>query len=71
MGIALYKDHLVVSSAKSHHDERWIPTITISWKTGREYHFHNIGGFPQRFDHKEEAENFGMEAAKAWIDKRL
>jgi hypothetical protein len=72
MASAVHKERLVVSSPTFHPDERrWIPSVTISWRVGRENHFHDIKGFPTRFDHKEEAEIFGMEAAKAWIDKRL
>jgi hypothetical protein len=72
MAIILYKEYLVVSSATFHSDEQgWIPSIIISWKTGRRHHFHDIRGVPNRFGDKQEAENFGMEAAKAWVDKRL
>jgi hypothetical protein len=71
MAVTLYKEHLVVSSATLHPDEqRWIPSAIISWKTGREHQFHDIKGLPNRFDEKLEAENFGLEAAKAWIDER-
>jgi hypothetical protein len=72
MAITVYKEHLVVSSATFHPDEqRWIPLVIISWKTGREHHFHDIKGLPNRFDVKDEAENFGIGAAKAWVDKRF
>jgi hypothetical protein len=70
MAITLYKEHLVVSSVKFHPDEqRWIPTIIISWKTGTKHHFHSIRGLPTRY--KQEAENLAIEAAKAWVDQRL
>jgi hypothetical protein len=72
MANLLYKEHLVVSSATFHPDEqRWIPSVIISWKIGRQHQFHDIKGLPNRFDAKEEAVNFGIELAKAWIDKRL
>jgi hypothetical protein len=72
MAVALYKDHLVVSSAMFLPDEQqWIPSVIISWKTGNQHQFHDIKGLPDRFNGKQEAENFGMEAAKAWINKRL
>jgi hypothetical protein len=73
MAITLYKEHLVVSTANFHSNEhRWIPSVIISWKVGRQHHFHDIKNFPNLFgDEQQEAENFGMEAAKAWIDKRL
>jgi hypothetical protein len=72
MAVTLYKEHLIVAPATFHPDEqRWIPSVTISWKTGRKYHFHQIKGFPNRFDDKQQAENFGIEAGKAWLDGRL
>jgi hypothetical protein len=72
MAIALHKERIVVSSPTFHPDDRrWIPSVIISWKVGRENHFHDIKGFPKRFDYKEEAEKFGMEAAKAWIERQL
>jgi hypothetical protein len=72
MAISLYKDHLVVSSATFHAAERrWIQSVIISWKIGTQHHFHDIKSLPKFFDDKRQADSFGMEAAKAWIDKRL
>jgi hypothetical protein len=73
MAITLYKEHLVVSTATFHSNEqRWIPSVIISWKVGGQHHFHDIKNFPNLFaDEQQAAENFGMEAAKAWIDQRL
>jgi hypothetical protein len=72
MAITVYKEHLVVSSAKFHPDEqRWILSVIISWKVGTQHHFHDIKGLPNRFEDKQQADDFGMEAAKAWIDQRL
>jgi hypothetical protein len=72
MAITLYKEHLVVSSPIFHPDEQqWIASIIINWKTGKQQLFHDIKGLPNRFDDRQAAEIFGMEAARAWIDKRL
>jgi hypothetical protein len=72
MAITMYKDHLVVASATFHPDEqRWIPSVIISWKVSKQHHFHDIKGLPNRFVDKQEAINFGVETAKAWVDKRL
>jgi hypothetical protein len=72
MAVTLYNEHFVVSSATLHSpDERWIPVVIIGWRVGTQYHFHDINRLPNRFDDKQEAENFGTEAAKTWIDKRL
>jgi hypothetical protein len=71
MAVTLYKEHLVVSRPTLHpHEQRWIPSVIITWKVGTEHHFHDIKGLPNRFEDRQEAENFGMEVAKAWIDKR-
>jgi hypothetical protein len=72
MAITLYNEHLVVSRATLHPDEqRWIPSVIISWKVGTQHRFHDIKGFPNRFVQKQEAEDFGIEAAKAWVDERM
>jgi hypothetical protein len=73
MAITLYKEHLVVSTATFHSDEhRWIPAVIISWKSGKQHQFHDIKDFPQLFaGEQQQAEYFGMEVAKAWIDERL
>jgi hypothetical protein len=69
MAVTLYHEHLVVSSPIFHPDEnRWIPSVIITWKVGTQHQFHDIKGLPNRFDDKQEAEAFGMEAAKAWLD---
>jgi hypothetical protein len=70
MAVTLYKEHLVVSSPVFSPDENgWIPSVIISWTIGTQHQFHDIKGLPNRFDDKQEAENFGMEAAKAWVDE--
>jgi hypothetical protein len=72
MAITLYKEHLVVSSAKFHpKEQQWIPSVIITWKVGREHHFHDIKGMPNRFDTTHKAENYGLQVAKAWVDERL
>jgi hypothetical protein len=71
MAVTLYKEHLVVSTPTFHPDEsRWVPSVIITWKSGTQHQFHDINGLPNQFVDKQAAEDFGIEAAKAWVDKR-
>jgi hypothetical protein len=73
MAYLVYRKHTIVSSASQDEiTQQWLPFISISWMkdNGRlEVHFlTNSQALCPRF---REAENFGVERAKHWIDRKV
>jgi hypothetical protein len=68
----LYKNHLVISTAKyDQESECWMPTVNISWRGEGMFNFHTLNG-PTNFCKTEpEAISQGFVLAKLWVDKRL
>jgi hypothetical protein len=75
-----YKNYTIVASAFEEAAQKWIPATTISWtNAGRqhEYHIrplvvkdkpdHHLISFPSCA----EADRFGIQEAKVWIDARV
>ncbi|MEX0803377.1 MAG: hypothetical protein WD688_08690 [Candidatus Binatia bacterium] len=60
MAHMLYKDKLIIASAELNDDSHaWKVRVDISWNLVTD----------RQFSHKAEAEQFGCEIAKDWIDK--
>jgi hypothetical protein len=73
MAYLVYRKHTIVSSASQDEiTQQWLPFISISWMkdNGRlEVHFlTNSQALCPQF---REAENFGLERAKDWIDRKV
>jgi hypothetical protein len=73
MAYLVYRKHTIVSSASQDEiTQQWLPFISISWmkENGRlEVHFlTNSQALCPQF---REAENFGVERAKDWIDRKV
>jgi hypothetical protein len=73
MAYFVYREHTIVSSASQDEiTQQWLPFISISWKkdNGRlEVHFlTNSQALCQNF---RDAEKFGVERAKDWIDRKV
>jgi hypothetical protein len=61
MAHMLYRDQLIIASAEFNQDTRaWKVRIDISWNLVDD----------RKFSNKAEAEQFGLEVAREWIDKR-
>jgi oligoribonuclease (3'-5' exoribonuclease) len=73
MAYRLYRDHAIVSSScKDEITQQWIPIVSISWtkENGRrDVHFmtNSLALFPNF----KEAELYGIERARAWIDLKM
>ncbi len=70
MATALYKGYLIVSHAtKNSVSKRWSVTVDISDRRG--------SGLSEtiyrrdQFESREEAERWGIEQARAWIDRQI
>jgi hypothetical protein len=79
MGLAKwYKNYTIVASALEESADKWLPEVTIRWtKDGREHAYlisplTTIADFPlTSYPSREEADNFGIQQAKAWINALL
>jgi hypothetical protein len=73
MAYLIYREHTIISSASQDEiTQQWLPLISISWmqENGRrDVHFlTNSQALCLDF---REAENFGLERAKNWIDRKV
>jgi len=72
MATSIYKDFRIIAAAKRDPDTgKYRPTIHIAWNTRdgrRDSHAFNLANRCATF---EEASSLAVEAAKAWIDRRL
>jgi hypothetical protein len=70
MANLLYRDHFIIAVADFDPVAgTWNLTVDISWRIdgGRQFQMLNP---PHSCNGKEEAESFGLKAAREWIDKR-
>jgi hypothetical protein len=65
----LYRDYLIVASADF--DEvtgRWTPSVIVTWNENGAQKLQTLDSLPIAFFRQSDAEMFGTERAKAWID---
>jgi hypothetical protein len=64
-----YRDRLVIAyTSFNQSTKQWSAGAEITWKRDGERYSHTIGGLADQFKTPEEAENFVINLAKAWID---
>jgi len=64
-----YRDRLVMTYASNNQSTKdWSAGAEITWKLDGQRFSHTIGGLTERFKSSEDAEQFAMNLAKAWID---
>ena len=68
MPTRVYKNHLIVVSAKSNRSGTWTPVIDISWDVAGTKGSRKVD-LVTDFDTREEAETYGIQFATDWIDK--
>jgi hypothetical protein len=65
-----YKGHLIFASSRVEASTRlWTPTADISWADGSEVDSYVLTGSALVFETKEDAEQFGVQMAKMWIQE--
>ena len=70
MANLLYKDRLIITLATLDETKGcWIPTVDISWTQNAYQHSHRITYSESQLKSRQEAEDFILEVAKAWIDE--
>lgn len=70
MASLLYKNYLIVASASlDEATQKWTPVVFVSWRTpDGKREFHTIEASLYRFDERTDAEAFGIQLAKSWVD---
>jgi hypothetical protein len=69
MANVYYRDRLVMTYASNNPSTKdWSAGAEITWKKDDQRFSHSIGGLTDRFKSSEDAEQFAMNLAKAWID---
>jgi hypothetical protein len=69
MPTLLYKDHLIVVRAKMNEEgSGWVPVIDISWSAGSKKTYRALELLSYATS-PEEAESYGLDLAKMWIDR--
>jgi len=69
MANLFYNDRLIIAHASMQQSTKlWSPGAEITWKRDWQRYSHTIGGLSDRFKTAEEAEQFAINLAKAWID---
>jgi hypothetical protein len=64
-----YNDRLIIAFASQNQSDRlWSAGAEITWKQDGQRRSHSIGGLTDRFKTSEDAENFVINCAKAWVD---
>jgi hypothetical protein len=68
----LYKNRLVVvTTVLNEPSLKWVSTVSISSAKLNDYReFHSINDFHEQFDTQGAALEFGIVAAKAWVDDK-
>jgi hypothetical protein len=70
MANLLYRDYFIMAVADfDHTGECWNLSIDISWRIDGGRRFQMLRS-SQPFKGKEQAESFGLDTGKAWIDER-
>jgi hypothetical protein len=72
MAALRYKSILIIATGLYNNTKGvWIPIVDLSWGTDSYRGSHVINDFSRSFQTKGEAETFGLEIARAWVDERL
>jgi hypothetical protein len=71
MAHLVYREHTIISSAAQDEiTQQWLPFVSTSWKNKEnrtEIHLTNSHALHANF---KEAESFGLDGAKEWIDRK-
>ncbi|HEU4344211.1 MAG TPA: hypothetical protein VFU31_21855 [Candidatus Binatia bacterium] len=66
-----YKDHLIVADGQFEEDRKlWRPVATISWNSDAAVAWEILKDSVVLFETTDDAERFGVEMARAWIDEQ-
>lgn len=66
-----YKDHLIVADGQFEEDRKlWRPVATISWNSDSAVAWEILKDSVVLFETTDDAERFGVEMARAWIDEQ-
>ena len=69
MANVYYKDRLIIAYAAFQQSTKlWSGGAEITWKAAGRRQSHTLAGLSDRFKSSEEAEQFAIRAAQAWID---
>ena len=72
MASTLYKAYLIVSAPDYNREIfEWNPWVSVCWRDDGRQHLHHIRFTHEKFKTTEEAEKFGINAGKMWVDGRL
>ena len=71
MAALLYKHYLIIATGQYNKATGWLSIVDLSWGSGPNRGFYVIDNSSRSFQTKEEAEMFGVETSKTWIDERL
>jgi hypothetical protein len=72
MAALVYKEFLIIAFGMFDKEkEVWMPRVDVSWHSATGLESHTINDSVDCFGTKLEAETFGVEVAKAWIDARF
>jgi hypothetical protein len=64
-----YNERLIIAYASINQSTKlWSAGAEITWKQDGERRSHTLGGLSDRFKTSDEAEQFVIDLAKAWID---
>jgi hypothetical protein len=71
MASLLYKGRLIVALADLDPvTKMWTPAVTISWRTGHEK-LQTLDSLSDSFNNRWNAEAFGLEKGKLWVNDRF
>jgi hypothetical protein len=71
MATLLYQGYLIVaSSQRIETSGRWGVWVGVYWDANNERQSKVFNSLPDTFDTKKEAEKFGLQMGKEWIEKR-
>lgn len=65
-----YKDHLIVANGQFQENRKlWRPVATLSWNSDSAIAWETLNDSTVLFETAEDAEKFGVEMARAWVDE--
>jgi hypothetical protein len=71
MAALLYKHYLIIATGQFDKAKGWLPIVDLSWGSGPYRGSHVIQDSSRSFQTRGEAETFGVETGKAWVDERI
>jgi hypothetical protein len=72
MASLLYKNRLIVALADLDPVTKlWTPAVTISWRTDAHEKLHTLDSLSDSFDNRWDAEAFGLERGKLWVNDQF